>query len=119
LAFLAAVESHDSKASATYYAHYFERYFDGLSSSLNEIDRVASSRAKMALVLQDSYYKEIRLDLAAVATEMLKPRNWQLLGHADFSTRTLAAVNPRARKYRSTFTAAESVLLFHRQSAEA
>jgi hypothetical protein len=118
LGFLKQVAAHESKASATYYTYYFQRYFSGLSSSLRELNRVAKPRARMAFVLQDSYYKQIHLDLAAVAVEMLGSRNWCLIGGADFSTRTLAAVNPGARKYRGTFTASESVLLLSRQAIE-
>jgi hypothetical protein len=111
--FLSSVRTHTSKASATYYAKYFAQYFDQLSRSVDEIVRVKSPIAPVVLVVQDSYYKELRLDLAAVVKELILDRTTFRASHQeDFETVTLAATNPSARAYRSEFVATESVLVF-------
>jgi hypothetical protein len=109
--FATAVRNHASKASATYYWRYFAQYFDRLRTSIAEIDRAASDAAPMVFVIQDSYYKELRLDLAQVVAEMvLNLRPGMSTSRSEFVVRTRAAVNPRARKYRKDFTAVETVL---------
>ena len=61
--------------------------------------------------MQDSYYKEHRLNLAQVVVDL-----GGMLGmsHERVSfevPRTFAAIHPTARSYRSTFTATESLIL--------
>ncbi len=110
--FLADVLSHPSKASETYYLRYFDTYFRMLGNSLNELRRVAKQGAAAFVVAQDSYYKEVRLDLPRVLTEMARERGWKLNRQFDFPVdRTMAAINPLARKHRDSFRAIESVLL--------
>ena len=77
-------------------------------------NRVAMNDARMALVVQDSHYKEHRLDLAQVVVEMAEATHWTAAGSRDFTTRTMAALNPATRSYRSSYGAAESVLVFRR-----
>jgi hypothetical protein len=114
LSFLARVRAHDSRASKTYYSHFFERYFSALHESMLEIDRVARRDASMTLVIQDSFYKEHRLDLARVVREMAGGSHWRLVSTKHFPTRTMAALNPATRGYRASYGAVESVVLFQR-----
>jgi DNA modification methylase len=115
--FLAGVKAHPSKASAGYYFRYFEAYFSMLAASMRELHRVAKSGATAFIVLQDSFYKEIRLDLCRVATELAVECGWRIQGQFDFPVeRTMAIINPRARAHRRTFGATESVLFMMRDS---
>ncbi|MBA3877444.1 MAG: hypothetical protein C0498_11040 [Anaerolinea sp.] len=109
--FLGQVAAHRSKASAGYYSRYFEQYFRGLASAVSEMTRVCTEDAPIALVVQDSYYKEVRLDLAAVLREMLTATGRSTFQEKSFSTGTRAATNPKVREYRSTFKARETLLL--------
>lgn len=113
--FLRAVKRHSSQASATYYYRCFTQYFNGLSASLVEIARVLKPGATAALVVQDSYYKDLHLDLAAMVDEMGEARGLVLKDRVDFPVRsTKAAVNPRARRYRTHFEATESVIFLRK-----
>ena len=112
--FLHSVEAHGSHASQTYYRRYFASYFGELRASLAEVTRVSRQNAKMAIVVQDSHYKEIRLDLARVVIEMLRPVGWRALARRDLAVRTMASVNPAGRVYRPNTPATESVLAFSR-----
>lgn len=113
--FLKEVKSHPSKASKGYYYRYFETYFDMLERSLAEMHRVVRPGGSTFLVVQDSYYKEVLLDLPKVASEMAEAKGWVHAQRFDFPVgRTMAVVNPRVRAYRQDFGAIESVLLLKR-----
>lgn len=109
---LSRIAAHRSKASAGYYTKYFSQYFDALARSVGEIRRVSKPGAPAVLVVQDSYYKEIHVDLAAIVTEMLADRGWLNVEAVHFPMAvTKAAIHPGARTYRSTFSATETVLV--------
>jgi hypothetical protein len=109
--FLDTVLAHASKASSSYYARYFAQYFVGLTDSVNELSRVCRPAAPMAFVVQDSYYKEVRLDLPTIVTELFATTGRTLVTEKSFSTGTRASINPNSRKYRSSFRAAESLIV--------
>jgi len=116
--FLRQVCSHESKASATYYYRYFLQYFDTMYKSLNELNRVLVQGAPCALVVQDSYYKEIYNDLAAALTDMATSLGWREAERIDFPVRTtMAASHPGARRYRSSFAATETLLVLRKPAA--
>ncbi len=117
-AFLDAVECHPSKASRTYYHKYFCQYFKGVFTSLIEIDRVLKPGGRAVLVVQDSYYKELHIDLPAIFSELGAKLKWVLESLSSYNVRpTLAASNPNARRYRSDFSAKEAVLVFMKETA--
>jgi DNA modification methylase len=110
-AFLRGVKEHSSRASSTYYFRTFAQYFDGLHSSMKEIARVLREGGTTTLVVQDSYYKELRVDLAEVVTEMGCSEGLRPESRTNFEVRrTKAAVNPGARSYRDVFSATESAI---------
>lgn len=109
---LATVERHASRASATYYRKYFTQYVDSLWRSLLELRRVLKSDGRAAIVVQDSYYKDVHVDLARIIREMAEALAWEQIDQVDFVIgKTKAAINPRARSWRTDFSATESVIL--------
>jgi tRNA G10 N-methylase Trm11 len=111
--FLRKVETHSSKASATYYHKNHLQYFAGMADSLKECNRVLKKGGRCVLVVQDSYYKDIHNNLARIVTQMAESRGFRQNKQVDFKqVRTLAGVNPGSRAYRDIFTATESVLFF-------
>ena len=113
LEFLRAVRRHQSKASSSYYSKYYHQYFSAMFASLREIDRVLKKSGRCVLVVQDSFYKDIRNDLPSMFAEMAKGLRWCLYERVDFQVkRTLAGINPRVRPYRNAFQATESALVF-------
>lgn len=112
---LRKIEQHPSKSSRSYYLKTYQQYFSGLSQALNEVARVVKSTAHAVFVVQDSYYKDIHVDLARAYEEMLEDRNFCLREKVEFSTRTMAALSRYRALYRDQLTAKETVLVFQKK----
>ena len=110
---MTAVARHSSRASSTYYLKTLQQYFTGLCSSVIELTRVARPNAQLVLVVQSSWYKDIRIDLPAIVSEQLQALGWAQVQRTNFGVhRTLADSNPLSSNYRSERGAVESVLEF-------
>jgi len=107
------VSLHKSRASKSYYLKTKIQYFDGLYKSLAELNRALANSGECFLVVQDSYYKEIHVDLAQIVREMGSSVGWHCDFSRDFaSSRTMVGVNRGARAYRTPDLSVESVLHF-------
>ncbi len=116
--FLENVRAHPSKASAGYYLKVFISYFWKMNHSLSELARVMIPSAPMVLVVQDSYYKDVHNDLAAILSEIAVNRGFTLIHRDDFVVGTsLRSINTRSRSYRRSCSVVESVLLFRRRAS--
>ena len=112
-ALISQVSRHPSRASGTYYRNYFLQYFASMSQSMKELRRVLTSNGQAVIVVQDSFYKDVHIDLPVVMQEMGASAGFSLQQRTDFEIATTkAAVNRKARLWRSTFTATETVLHF-------
>ncbi|WP_025041200.1 DNA methylase [Nitrosospira briensis] len=113
--FLRAVYEHPSKASKTYYFKNHSQYFDSFYKSLSEAARVLAPKAPCTLVVQNSYYKEIRNDIAVITSQMAENLAMSLVRQADFSaSRSMVEVNQRSKKYIGNRSTIESVLFFRK-----
>jgi len=118
--FLDAVKAHTSRASNTYYYKSHARYFGDLFASLHEISRILKPHGASIIVIQDSFYKEVRNDLPRIASEMAEITGCTLVRRENIRVpNTLAVVNPRAKRYRKSAGATESVLCFTRNTTGA
>ena len=115
-ALLARIERHESKASATYYRKYYLQYFAGMWDSLAELRRVLKPGKQAVLVLQDSYYKEVHVDLAALVGDMSRAAGWADWSYIDdFKvSRTMATIHPGSRTYRQRVRTVESAIILQR-----
>ena len=106
------IASHKSKASATYYKRYYMQYFAGMWDSINELHRVVKPGSSAVLVVQDSFYKDVHVDLPALVGHMSEGAGWSSWERLDFTVpRTMAAINPATRRYRDDFRAVESAVV--------
>lgn len=109
---LQTVGSHESYAAKSYYEPVYRQYFEGMAISLNEISRVCKPRSKMALVVQDSWFKDVHINLAFALWSMARAHGWAFLGQKDFqNTRSMAQVNSKAHLLARTTRPVESILI--------
>lgn len=115
--FLDALREHPSKASQTYYLKNHLQYFDSLYKSLSEISRVLKPEAPCIIVVQNSYYKEIRNDVALIISEMAESLSLKPTHRADFSSsRSMVDMNTNSKKYIAKRSTIESVLFFNKKT---
>lgn len=113
--FLEKVRNHESKASESYYLKNYLQYFNGIYKSLKEIDRTLKHNGKCIFVIQDSYYKEIHLDIVSIYNEMGNLLSWKLENKTDFPNKhSMSGINKNGSKYRKHTKATESVLVFRK-----
>ena len=113
--FLEQVQTHSSKAAKSYYYKTFVQYFAGIDASLQEISRCMKREAKCIIVVQDSYFKEIKADLPVMFTELCERHGLHIGRRNDFPmTRTLASINTKSKRYGGDRLTAESVLSFRK-----
>lgn len=112
--FARIVKSHDSYASSSYYHPYYNQYFAGLSVAINNLVNVMTTEGTLGLVVQDSYFKELHLDLAKVVVEMGANLGYssEVIGFPV--ARTFASIHPGVRNYRNKFNATESLVLLRK-----
>jgi hypothetical protein len=114
-AFLEKVRSHSSKAAKSYYYKTYVQYFYGIDSSLRDIARCMKPRAKCIIVVQDSYFKDLKANLPAIFIDLCAKHGLRLGRRDDFPmTRTLVNINTNSRRYRTESSAVESVLCFNK-----
>ncbi len=109
---LEQIRNHPSKASGTYYYRFHYQYFDTLKAIFNKLREVCKKNARGLLVVQDSYYKDIRIPLIEIMREMGKEtginiseiRTEHIRGH-------MGTISPAQKTYVPTKILKEHVLL--------
>ena len=111
---LADIHAHPSKGSSGYYWPWLNKYFENLQSGLHEAARVTSEEGNICVVVQDSHYKELHVDLQTIVTETMVSAGCQVLDRHDYRTRSLRShMNPGARRHLPRRRNVESLLVFH------
>jgi len=111
-----AIARHTSYASKSYYWKTYMQYFHGLGASLREIDRTLKAAGRCMLVVQDSYFKDVHIDLAKIIEEMGQALGWGSFTRADFPTKkTIVGLNTHARDYGNPKQSIETVLGFRKE----
>jgi hypothetical protein len=106
------IKTHESKASSTYYFKTFADYFVGLASSMKEIHRVAKPGALLGVVVQDSNYKNVHIDLASLLASQAEQVGFSQKQRWDFQSKiTMRRLN-RSSSSSTSHLPVESVLLF-------
>jgi len=109
---LETVRHHNSYAAENYYEPIYRQYFQGMAASIKEIGRVCKSHSKVALVIQDSWFKNVHIDLAKMLRGMAELQGWMFIGQKDFqNSRSMAQLNSKAHELARTTKPIESVLL--------
>jgi hypothetical protein len=107
---LEAIYQHESKASRNYYTNQATQYLEDLSGGFDEITRVSKPGAHLTLVVQDSYYKDVHVQLARICAGEAGQRGWEVQTVSPFEVkRSLVDLNRNAQAYIKG-AVAESVL---------
>ncbi|MFI0799786.1 Methyltransferase domain-containing protein [Amycolatopsis lurida] len=94
------IAKHQSHASGVYYLKQACQYLSDLTSAFDELSRVSKAGAVAVFVVQDSYYKDIPVELAKICEEEAIIRNWKIVNAEPFDvTRTLTSLNRAAKNY--------------------
>ena len=115
---LLAVKSHSAKDSSGYYHRQYEQYFNDLHASLAELIRTIKPKGWCVLVVQDSFYQDIPIPLAAIVHELVTSAGLQLVSSSSSAvSRNLIAMNSRARSARGEVEVSETVLSLQKTSS--
>ena len=110
---LDAIADHPSKASRTYYLKWLSQYMSAYGMSIAQVASITARDGTIGLVVQDSFYKELHIDLPRITIEIMRENGWLLHRAYTFGPRrTLAHINPRAIAYRKNANPEEHALFF-------
>jgi len=110
---LDAISSHPSKASSAYYLDQYLQYFGDLVRSLMQIRSVCRRSADCILVVQDSLYKDVHVNLPRITKEIATYTGFEHVRSHEYAVPTsFRHLNSRSRKYRLNWTPREAVLWF-------
>lgn len=112
---LRSISGHQSKASSTYYLKTYVDYFSGMAQSVGELARVLKFGGAAALVVQDSYYKEIHIDLASIVTDLAGDRGLAMVARKNYAaSQSLRGVHKHVRSEARRNAPVESLLIFEK-----
>ena len=107
------VAGHESHGSANYYAPWLRNYLTEIHKALELIAARVKPAGRIALVVQDSYYKTLHIDLQKLVTASLATAGRSLIARHDFSVRhSMSNMNARARWHLPIRKHRESLLVF-------
>ncbi|UAK25275.1 hypothetical protein [Sphingomonas nostoxanthinifaciens] len=110
------VRTHGSYASERYYAKGFLYYFDDMSLTLARMRRWLKPGGLAIIVVQDAYYKEMRVPVADLLTDIAGTHGLVPESRKDFPVRhTLSRLSATARASAPARAAVESVMMLRRQ----
>jgi SAM-dependent methyltransferase len=108
---LRSIRRHPSHRSAGYYFPNAVQYFGDAIASMAEIHRVLSPDGTALLVLQDSYYKELHIDLPALFLSIARTLGFRTtVVRADPVRLVMTSINTASRKYLPKRSYVESVI---------
>jgi SAM-dependent methyltransferase len=108
---LRGIRQHPSHRSAGYYFPNAVQYFGDAMASMAEIHRVLAPDGTALLVLQDSYYKELHVDLPALFCSIARSLGLRAAIQRSEPVRlVMTSINTASRKYLPKRSYAESVI---------
>lgn len=106
------VAKHGSYAASSYYSKNVSQYFQGMADSIAELTRILKSGGHAVIVVQDSRFKDLHLDLAGAVADQAALFGWSQVARKDFiNLRSMSSINTRAHNTTRATKPVESVLL--------
>ena len=113
--FLERVSNHGTKAASGYYVRFYSSYFTRYAEALAELSRVTMDNGTLVLVVQDSHFKDINVELCRWSALILMTHGWDIVEHQAYDVPNPKALNPAGLKYRQSNATRESVLVCARR----
>jgi hypothetical protein len=114
---LGQIANTGAKASVSYYEPVFRDYFNKYALSIAEIDRVAAPGSPVALVVQDSYHRDVHIDLAKCTRDLMARHGFDLCDEWRFPINK--TMRDRRKATRRAQLPVESALLFKKEKRRA
>lgn len=112
---LRKIHSHDSKAAKTYYYKTYFQYFAAMQSSVNEINRVLAMNGVVMLVIQDSYFKDILVNVSQCIKEMFYHLDYRHIYSKCFKvSNNMRYINTKSRKYNPSISVDEKLIVLRK-----
>jgi DNA modification methylase len=97
---LQKIRTHNSKAAESYYYKTYCQYFTDMEQSISEMSRVLKYGAIVSLVLQDSWFKDVHIDLPDIIYRLLEVYNFELLSlQREKVVNNMKYINTRSKAY--------------------
>ena len=81
---LTAIGSHGSKGSRSYYLPWMANYLGTLQGGLRELNRTVKTDCPICIVVQDSYYKELLVEMQRIVIEMMSDVGRSIKARYDY-----------------------------------
>lgn len=110
------IRSHRSKASDSYYFKTYHQYFSDADAAIGAIATSLKIRGSAALVVQGSYYKEIKVDLPSLYSDIAERHCLKLRTlHRVPVRKILSTIHPGTPIYRRNWSYDESLVLLRKE----
>lgn len=108
---LQTIRTHPSKASRSYYYKTYWQYFSDCEMALKELYRTLGPEGAAVIVVQNSYYKNVLVDLPLLYVKLGEAVGFRgtIINKVE-ARRALAQINSRSRQHRAETTYYESVI---------
>lgn len=109
------IKNHHSRASESYYYKTYLQYFDSMYKSFVEMNRVLMNNSYCIIVVQNSFYKDIYIDLSKIFEEFSLNFKWKLVKTYQFdASKNLTKTNKGSAKYKKNKVIKEYTLIFYK-----
>ena len=114
-AILKRIKAHKAKAAESYYYKTFFQYFENMQSSISEINRVTKRGGVVMMILQDSYFKEIYINLKQCIVETFEHYGFSLVeAKAYKASNNIRSINTNSRKYKDKVKVYERIIVLRK-----
>lgn len=112
---LSEIKSHNSKAARSYYYKTYYQYFYSMWLSLKNIDKLLKNNGTIILITQDSYFKNICVNISKCIKEMLESIGYTSIESKSFAVvNNMRYINSKSRKYKNKIKTYERTIVMRK-----